>query len=171
MSTIQMELFATETDLNAVSDVQPSADTFTPENQQEATQAEKKRYTMTEKAIQAKQKLIKTFELSPVNHAYMEAFKNGRYPKLETDKKEKASYAQYKCTIGAFLEHVKKDAVIVKIEEFESFFAQYGNETTKANKQAHVKSFLSYIIRKNVSNCQTRASRETLITVVVLGKE
>jgi ATP-dependent 26S proteasome regulatory subunit len=125
-----------------------------------------RKYTMTEKVIQAKKNQTKQFELSPMNSLYINAFRNAKYPEWETDQNQKASWAQYKCSIGNFLEIVGKDAVIIKTDDITNFINQFENEKTKANKIAHIKSFLSFLIKNNIANCHTRVSRETLILIV-----
>lgn len=146
---------------------------FTPQSpvitqQKETTDQPKpkQKYTMTDAKRQADLNAIKVFAVSPINAAYIVSFRDSKYPLYETDIKQKASYAQYKSSIGNFLEIVGKDAVIVKSADFESFVAPYENQNTKNNKTAHIKAFLTHIIVNNVSNCNTRVSREVLIMIL-----
>jgi hypothetical protein len=126
----------------------------------------KQKYTMTDAKRQADLNAIRVFSVSPVNAAYINAFRDTRYPAWETDPKQKASWLQYKSSVGSFLEIVGKDAVIVKATDFENFVAPYENQNTKNNKTAHIKAFLTHIIVNNVSNCNTRVSREVLIMIL-----
>lgn len=127
---------------------------------------QKKKYTPTEANMQAWANQIKTFSVSPVNNQYINAFRDSKYPLWETDPKQKSSYAQYKSSIGNFLEIVGRDAVIVKQTDLDSFVSKYENENTKANKIAHIKSFLTFLVKHNIANCNTRISREALIMIV-----
>lgn len=123
---------------------------------------DKRQYTITDKVVAAKGKLIKSFDLSEVNQKYMESFKVEKFP----EEKQKASWAQYKSSIGNFLQIVRKDAVEVTEADIAIFLNGIEKENTRANKTAHIKSFLSHIIKNNVEECQNRASKDTLILII-----
>ncbi|GMX64408.1 hypothetical protein Elgi_36770 [Paenibacillus elgii] len=127
-----------------------------------------KTYTITDKVVMAKQNQIKQFDISDINKQYIESFRNYKWPNYETDKQQKASWLQYKSSVGNLLETVGKDAAIIKRADVELFLSKFNNKVTKSNKAAHIKSFLSYIVKHNVANCNTRVSRETLIMVISL---
>lgn len=132
------------------------------------TEQKRKVYTITDKVIQSRQNQIKQHELSNMNQKYFETFRDTKYPEWATNEKQKLSWAQYKSSLGKFLETIEKDAVIVKNIDFENFVASLGvtNENTIRNKIAHVKSFLSFLVKNNISNCNSRVSREALILIV-----
>jgi hypothetical protein len=145
---------------------------FTPSNPIQETPAqptqpkERAKHTRTDKLIQAWANQIKSFTVSPMNTQYINAFRDSKYPLAETDPKQKASWAQYKSSVGNFLEIVGKDAVIVKQQDLIDFVAKYDNANTRNNKMAHIKSFLTFLVKENVANCNTRISREVLIMIV-----
>lgn len=124
----------------------------------------KRQYTMTEKVIAAKEKQVKHFELSEVNQKYMESFRLEKFP----EEKQKASWAQYKCSIGNFLQIVGKDAVEVTETDIAIFIKGIEKENTRNNKIAHIKSFLSHLIKNNIENCRERASKDTLFLIISL---
>jgi hypothetical protein len=132
---------------------------------------EKKKYNVSEANIQAWANQVKSFTVSPMNNQYIDAFRESKYPLANTDKKQKDSWAQYKSSIGNFLEIVGKDAVIIKNQDLIDFVAKYENENTKANKIAHIKSFLTFLVKENIGNCNTRISREVLIMIISMGKD
>lgn len=125
---------------------------------------------MTEKAKQAKLNQIKHFDLSDVNQKYLESFKTNKYPladeESEAGKKQKASWLQYKSSIGNFLQIVGKDAVEVTEADLAIFVNSITNENTRANKIAHIKSFLVHLIQNDVEGYRERASKDTLILII-----
>lgn len=123
-------------------------------------------YNMTEKKREADQKAIKQFTLTETNAKYVDSFRNTRYPEWATDVKQKASWAQYKCSVGNFLESVQKDAVTITETDLAIFVNSIENEKTRANRIAHIKSFLTHLIKNNVENCNDRITKEVLIMVI-----
>lgn len=110
----------------------------------------------------------KILELSDMNRKYFDNFRDSKYPEWETDAKRRMIWNQYKSSIGNFLDFIGKDAAIVRRSDFDNFISGIENDKTRANKTAHVKSFLTHILNNNVANCQTRVGRETLLLVLSL---
>lgn len=131
---------------------------------------EKRQYNKTEKAMAAYANQVKVFDLSDVNKKYVESFKVTKYPladeESEAGKKQKASWLQYKSSVGNFLQIVGKDAVEVTEADLAIFVNSINNVNTRTNKIAHIKSFLVHLIQNNVENCIERASRDTLILII-----
>lgn len=153
--------------------VQAEFDLFLPivrpmKPEQPKIEHKNKTYTITDKVVMAKQNQIKQFDISDINKQYIESFRNSKWPNYKIDKKQRESWAQYKSSVGNLLESVGKDAAIIKKTDVELFLSKFNNEATKSNKAAHIKSFLSYIVKHNIANCNTRVSRETLIMIISL---
>ena len=144
----------------------PNVRPITPN--QPKTEHKSKAYTITDKVVMAKQNQIKQFDISDINKQYIESFRDSKWPNYETDKKQKESWAQYKSSLGNLLELIGKDTATIKKADVELFLSKFNNEATKSNKAAHIKSFLSYIVKHNIANCNTRVSRETLIMIISL---
>ncbi len=124
---------------------------------------EKQKHTRTDKAIQAWANQVKSYELTNANQKYMEAFRKAKYPNYETNPKHKASWAQYKCSIGMLLDSLDKDAVTITQDDINNFLSPIVNLNTKANREAHIKSLLSFILNKNISFCRQRSNSFVLV--------
>jgi hypothetical protein len=111
--------------------------------------------------IDARGGIVKKFDLTEVNAKYLESFRDTKYP--QWNGAQKASWAQYKCSIGNFLQVVGKDAVEVTEADLAIFVSNIDNENTKANRIAHIKSFLSHLINNNIEGCRARTNKFTLI--------
>jgi hypothetical protein len=109
---------------------------------------------------------FKQYNISDINKHYLDSFQKGKYPDLLTDKKQRMSFNQYRCTVNNFLESLSKDVAMVKREDIDNFLALIPNETTRGNKAAHIKSFLVYLISNNVKNCTSKISRDLLIKLL-----
>jgi len=132
-------------------------------SQQPEPTKEKRKYTQTEKAIQSRLNQIKQFDLSNVNLKYLESFRNFKYPNFDTDLKQKSSWAQYKCSCGNLMESLNKDAITINQSGLDNFLSNITNENTRANRLAHIKSMLTFILHKNISFCRQRASTFVLV--------
>lgn len=107
--------------------------------------------------------VIKIFDLVNVNNNYIEAFRKAKYPLWETNERQKASWVQYKSNVGRFLEMVDKDAVTIEQADIDNYLKDVKNENTRTNRKNFIRSFLSYILSKNVSFSRQRANMFVLI--------
>jgi hypothetical protein len=60
------------------------------------------------------------------------------------------------------MEKINKDITKVTITEAEDFIQG------KENRRAHIKSFLTYIIKNNVNDCQNKMTKDALLVAVLL---
>jgi hypothetical protein len=67
-----------------------------------------------------------------------------------------------------FMQYVQKDILTVSKKEIESFLDTVENPITRANKQAHIKSILTFVVQKNIMGAMGRASKNTLLTIILL---
>jgi hypothetical protein len=114
------------------------------------------------------------------NPIYWEQFKNFKwgdnliYKERMTEEENKKvtkailSMRQYKSSIMNFMQFVKKDIITVTKKDIDEFLATVENETTKANKQAHIKSILTFVIQKNIMGAMGRVSKNTLLIIIIL---
>jgi LysM repeat protein len=104
----------------------------------------------------------KEYELSVVNKLYYDAFKESL---------TKSSFTQYKVNIGDFLEKLSAtniDFANIKIKQIEDYAnSKQGNEATKKNCMAHLRSLLIFIVKNNINNAMKRVSKEMLIWLIV----
>lgn len=101
------------------------------------------------------------------NQVYWEQFKNFKWGE-NPDKKQTMSMRQYKSSIMNFMQYVKKDILTVSKKEIDTYLETVENEITRTNKQAHIKSLLTFIVQKNVMGAMGRASKNTLLTIIML---
>lgn len=106
---------------------------------------------------------FKEYDVSGVNRKYLEAFQKAKYPDCATDKKQRMSFNQYRCTINNVLEHIQKDAATITAQDFTNWAINIDNENTRTNKLNHIKSFLNFILTKNVNFARQRSTIETLL--------
>jgi hypothetical protein len=101
------------------------------------------------------------------NQVYWEEFKKFKWGD-NPDKKQILSMRQYKSTVMNFMQHVQKDILIVSKKEIESFLDTVENPITRTNKQAHIKSILIFVVQKNIMGAMGRASKNVLLTIILL---
>jgi hypothetical protein len=75
---------------------------------------------------------------------------------------------QYKSSVMNFMQFAQKDILTVSKKEIDEFLETVENEVTRLNKQVHIKSILVFIIQKNVMGAMGRASKNTLLTIIML---
>lgn len=123
----------------------------------------------------------KEFDLGVENNSiYWEQFKyskwgdglNYKEDMTEAEKKKVKgninSMRQYKSSIMNFMQHVQKDILTVSKKEIDIYLETVENEKTRANKQAHIKSILTFVVQKNVMGAMGRASKNALLTIILL---
>lgn len=120
---------------------------------------EKRKYTVSDKVSTAKQK---QFNISSVNLAYWNAFRDSKWAGME---ERKGSAGTYRATIFNLMEAIP-DLIELTLEQLQEYVADTPNEVTRANKVAHIKSILTYIIQNNVDDCRERVSKETLLMII-----
>jgi hypothetical protein len=101
------------------------------------------------------------------NQIYWDEFKKLKW-RENPDKQQILSMRQYKSSIMNFMQFVQKDILPVSRKEVEAFLETVENETTRANKQAHIKSILTFIVQKNIMGAMGRASKNALLTIIML---
>jgi hypothetical protein len=110
----------------------------------------------------------KEFDLGVENNqVYWDEFKKFKWGN-DPDKKQILSMRQYKSSIMNFMQYVHKDILTVSKKEIEAFLETIENENTKSNKQAHIKSILTFIVQKNIMGSMGRASKNALLTIIIL---
>jgi len=110
----------------------------------------------------------KTFDLGVENNqAYWDEFKKFKWGE-SPDKKQILSMRQYKSSVMNFMQYVQKDILTVSTKEIQAFLETVSNEVTRQNKQAHIKSLLTFIVQKNVMGAMGRASKNALLTIILL---
>ncbi|MFB5759058.1 hypothetical protein [Paenibacillus medicaginis] len=109
---------------------------------------------------------FKIYNVSEINRQYLEAFKEEKYPDTENNSRHRKSYNQYRCTLNNYLESLTKDVAMSKREDIDNFLAGVPNSQTRKNKEAHIKSFLIYLITNNIKNCSSKVSRDLLIKLL-----
>ena len=98
------------------------------------------------------QKNIKAFTLSKGNQTYYDAFKATI---------AQGSWGTYKASIGNFMEQLKdKDFATVTEEEIVAFT---GN---RDNPNAHIRSFMMYIVSNDINNAKQKVSKDMLIWLI-----
>lgn len=98
------------------------------------------------------QKNIKAFTLSNDNQMYYDAFKATI---------AQGSWGTYKASIGNFMEQLKdKDFATVTEDEVETFT---GNRN---NPNAHIRSFMMYIVANDINNAKQKVSKDMLIWLI-----
>jgi hypothetical protein len=111
-------------------------------------------YNMSEEAkARTNEQKTKTFNLTADNQIYYNEFEKSIKPE---------SWATYKASIGNLMEKINKDITKVTITEAEDFIQG------KENRRAHIKSFLTYIIKNNVNDCQNKMTKDALLVAVLL---
>lgn len=111
-------------------------------------------YNMSEEAkARTTEQKIKQFNLTADNQKYFEAFETSIKPE---------SWATYKASVGNFMEGLNKDITEVTITEVEDFIQG------KENRRAHIKSFLTYIIKNNINDCQEKMTNSALLVTILL---
>jgi hypothetical protein len=123
----------------------------------------------------------KEFDLGADNNPiYWEQFKNFKWGDsiiykegmTETEKKKVKntifSMRQYKSSIMNFMQFVKKDILTVSRKEIDEFLATVKNETTRQNKQAHIKSILVFIVQHNIMGAMGRVTKNALLVIIIL---
>jgi|GEM_PF-5016923 len=113
--------------------------------------------------VDGRGKNIKHFDLLEVNTAYLDSFRNSKYPEWNTNKKQSSSWAQYKVSFGKFLESIDKDAVTIDEDELMTFIVSFENEEVKKNRTVHVRTLLTHILTHNIENCRDHASKFVLV--------
>lgn len=110
----------------------------------------------------------KEFDLGVENNqVYWNDFKKYKWGE-SPDKKQIQSMRQYKSSVMNFMQYVQKDILTVSKKEIDTYLETVENLTTRTNKQAHIKSLLIFIIQKNVMGAMGRASKNTLLTIIML---
>jgi hypothetical protein len=110
----------------------------------------------------------KQFDLGVENNqVYWEEFKKSKWGESPDDK-QILSMRQYKSSVMNFMQFLGKDILTASRNEINAFLSTVANETTRINKQAHIKSILVFIIQKNIMGAMGRASKNTLLTILLL---
>jgi hypothetical protein len=122
--------------------------------------------TIEDTQVSSNKGSARKYKMSDINRHYSEEFQKIKYPDSATDKKQRDSLAQYRCSINNFLEAIGKDAAMCKREDIDSFLSAYSG-ATRLNKAAHIKSFFGTLITANVKNCTSKIGRDLLIRVFV----
>jgi hypothetical protein len=113
-------------------------------------------YNMSEEAkVRTTESKIKQFHLTAENQKYFEAYE-------ESFGDNKSSWATYKASVGNFMEQINKDITQATITEAEDFIQG------KDNRRAHIKSFLTYIIKNNINDCQDKMTKDALLVTILL---
>jgi hypothetical protein len=107
----------------------------------------------------------KEYKISDINRSYLQAFQIAKYPDIDNNSKQRASWSQYKSTLSNFLEALNKDAAMCKREDIDTFLAPH-NSVTRLNKQAHIKAFMVYLVTTNYKNVTSKISRDFLIRLL-----
>jgi hypothetical protein len=111
-------------------------------------------YNMSEEAkARTNEQKTKYFNLTADNQIYYNEFEKSIKPE---------SWATYKASIGNFMEQINKDITEVTITEAEDFIQG------KDNRKAHIKSFLTYIIKNNINDCQNKMTNNALLVTILL---
>jgi hypothetical protein len=75
---------------------------------------------------------------------------------------------QYKSSVMNFMQFAKKDILTVSKKEIDEYLESVENAVTRQNKQAHIKSLLTFVVQKNIMGAMGRASKNTLLTIIML---
>lgn len=123
----------------------------------------------------------KEFDLGVENNSiYWEQFKyskwgdelNYKEDMTEAEKKKVKgninSMRQYKSSVMNFMQFIQKDILTVSKKDIEQFLETIENKNTMANKQAHIKSILTFIVQKNIMGAMGRVSKNALLTIIML---
>jgi hypothetical protein len=101
------------------------------------------------------------------NQIYWNEFKKFKWGE-NPDKKQILSMRQYKSSVMNFMQYAKKDILTVSKKEIDEYLESVENVTTRQNKQAHIKSLLTFVVQKNVMGAMGRASKNALLTIILL---
>lgn len=115
-----------------------------------------------------KNKSDKEFDLGADNNRiYWEEFKKYKWGD-SPDRNQILSMRQYKSSIMNFMQFIQKDILTISKKEIEIFLENSEKNVTKQNKQAHIKSILTFIVQKNIMGAMGRASKNTLLTIILI---
>ena len=106
---------------------------------------------------------LKHYDISDINRRYLEAFQKAKYPNLNTDNKQRMSMNQYRSTINTFCEYFQNDIVTMTETDFNNWAKSIENESTRKNKENHIKSILNFVLSKNVNFARQRASLSAFV--------
>ena len=104
--------------------------------------------------------IVKEHKLSEINEKYYNSFKS-------KFKDKEASWRQYKVDVGAFMEKHEGDIAKVKVLDIQAYAsANSKNEKTKNNKEAHIRSFLQWIVKNDVEGAKDKIDRDVLVYLI-----
>jgi hypothetical protein len=103
---------------------------------------------------------IKEYQLAPINQIYYDNYKDS-FDKV-------TSFQQYKVTIGDFLEKLdNKDFATITAADIETYVdSKHGSEQTKRNAKCHIRAMMIYLVKNDIANAFTKASKEVLVYLI-----